>query len=269
MTRVYSPFMNTLLKFFAGAVVITIGAWSFLQLQEDTVVLEHPIGASSSSSIATPSSISTTTSSKAIDTPATPIQKPGSVRLKMDFASQAPTGNWDPPYDEACEEASLIIVRHYLEQTPLNADIMNRDILTMVAHEQSKGLPIDINMNQLAIVAQEMFGYTGTVVEGSDVTIERIEAELAQGNPVILPLAGQDIGNPYYTGEGPPYHVLVVVGYGSSGSPRATFTTHDVGTKRGEYYTYDQDVIMSAIHDWNGSVDTIRNGPKRMLVVTK
>lgn len=182
----------------------------------------------------------------------------------MPFASQAPMGNWDPPYDEACEEASLIIVRHYLEGTALDSTIMNRDILAMVEHEEGKGLPIDIDMFELATVARDMFGYDAEVVEGASVTIERIEQEIARGNPVILPLAGQDIGNPYYSGDGPPYHVLVVVGYDES-----RFITHDVGTKRGEYYSYDKDVLMSAIHDWNGSVDTIRSGPKRMLIVTK
>lgn len=197
-----------------------------------------------------------------VPTPA--AEQPGSVKLNMPFASQAPTGNWDPPYDEACEEASLIVVHHYLEGTALDPTIMNRDILAMVDHEKSKGLPVDIDMLQLAQVAKDMFGYDAEVVEGAGVTIERIERELAKGNPVILPLAGQDIGNPYYSGDGPPYHVLVVVGYDEN-----RFVTHDVGTKRGKYYSYDKNVLMAAIHDWNGSADTIRSGPRRMLVVTK
>lgn len=191
-----------------------------------------------------------------------PASLPGSVRLTMPFASQAPTGNWDPPYDEACEEASLIIVHHYLESTPLDASIMDRDIHAMVAHEASVGLPIDIDMFQLADVAEDLYGYETTVLEGADVSIERIEQELARGTPVIVPLAGQDIGNPYYSGDGPPYHVLVIVGYDAR-----NFITHDVGTKRGEHYVYRKEVIMDAIHDWNGSVDTIRSGPRRLLIV--
>ncbi len=264
--------MNMPLKFFAGAVVIAIGAWTLAQFRDDTVVIDRPAGSSSSSKALIPSAPPSTqpsVSSKDAETPQPPAEQPGSVRLNMPFASQAPLGNWDPPYDEACEESSLIIVHHYLAGTALDATIMNNDILAMVDHEESKGLPVDIDMKQLAQVARDMFGYDAEVVEGAGVTIERIEQELAKGNPVIVPLAGQDIGNPYYSGDGPPYHVLVIVGYGSTGSPQATFVTHDVGTKRGEYYVYDQDVIMNAIHDWNGSVATIRSGPKRMLVVTK
>ncbi len=226
--------------------------------QPPTVVLDRPIDTQSSSVAIAPSS-NAPSAAKELSP-----EKPGSVRLKMPFASQAPTGNWDPPYDEACEEASLIIVNHYLEGTALDATIMDSDILAMVEHEEGRGLPIDIDMFELAQVAREMFGYDAEVVEGAGVTIERIEQELAKGNPVVLPLAGQDIGNPYYTGDGPPYHVLVVVGYDSK-----NFTTHDVGTKRGENYVYRKNVLMDAIHDWNGSVDTIRNGPRRMLIVTQ
>lgn len=259
--------MNAPMKYILGILVVgtvaAASAYTFFAEPLPEVIIESPFGSSSSISTALPTDDGTT-SSVIADTPEPPVEKPGSVRLQMPFASQAPLGNWDPPYDEACEESSLIIVRHFLEGTPLDANIMNEEILEMVAHEESVGLPIDIDMHELAGVAKDMFGYDAEVVEGNAVTAERIEQELAKGNPVILPLSGQDIGNPYYSGDGPPYHVLVVVGYDAN-----RFVTHDVGTKRGEYYAYDKDVLMSAIHDWNGSVDTIRSGPRRMLIVTK
>lgn len=255
-------------KLFLALLVIgvsTASAYTFFTNPLPDVDIPSPFGSSSSKeAVVTSSKAPVAVTSSVAPTPTPPVSQPGSVRLEMDFASQAPLGSWDPPYDEACEESSLIIVRHFLEGTALNPTIMNTEILAMVDHEESKGLPVDIDMKQLAIVAQEMFGYNTTVVEGSDVTAARIEQELAKGNPVIVPLAGQDIGNPYYSGDGPPYHVLVILGYDGS-----TFITHDVGTKRGEYYSYAKQTIMDAIHDWNGSVDTIRSGPKRMLVVTK
>jgi hypothetical protein len=222
-------------------------------------VIDRPIDPPSSSSIANASSASIASSSGDATT-----DTPEKIRINMGFASQAPHGNWDMPYQEACEEASLILVHHYLEGTSVDANVMDRDILDMVAFEESKGLPVDIDMFQLADVAREKYGYDAEVVEGNDVSIERIESELAKGNPVIVPLAGQDIGNPYYSGDGPPYHVLVILGYDGR-----NFTTHDVGTRQGANYTYRKEVIMSAIHDWNGSTATIRSGPRRLLVVTK
>lgn len=246
------------------AIVVATSAYGYMNGATDAGT---NTASSSRSSIAaltssSPTSAAAPVTSKAPNTP--PQERPARVQLDMPFASQAPTGSWDPPYDEACEEASLIIVHHFLEKTALDASIMNQDILSMVRHEESKGLPIDIDMHQLAQVAEDLYGYDTQVLEGGDVSIARIEQELAAGNPVIMPLSGQDIGNPYYSGDGPPYHVLVVIGYNGT-----HFITHDVGTKRGESYSYRKEVLMDAIHDWNGSVDTIRSGPRRLLVVTK
>ncbi len=187
---------------------------------------------------------------------------PLSIRIDLPFASQAPTGDWGYPFQEACEEASLIIVHHYLSKQPLDASVMQQSILDLVAWQTERGLPQDITVAQLGDVAREYYGYDAEVFEGDEVTTDRIERELARGNPVIVPLAGQMLGNPYYSGSGPPYHMLVIVGYDAK-----NFLTHDVGTRRGEYYSYRKEVLMNAIHDWTGSKETIRNGEKRMMVI--
>ena len=263
---------RTLGMFLIGSIFFTLTACT------EEVVLMQPIGEQRSSvSIAgsdTSSQLSTSPalgfSSSADSEPilnssiSSISSLPPRLRLDIPFASQAPHGNWDMPYQEACEESSLALVKAYLEQEPMNADIMDRHILDLVAYEESQGMPADIDMLQLAQVAEAMYGYTTTVVEGNDVTIERIKAELAQGNPVIVPLAGQQLGNPYYSGLGPPYHVFVILGYNER-----NFITHDVGTRRGENYEYAYGTVMNAIHDWTGSKDTIEQGPKRMLVVRK
>jgi hypothetical protein len=189
---------------------------------------------------------------------------PASVRIEMPFASQAPTGDWNDPYQEACEEASLLLVFHYLSGIPLSPAIMDRDIRELVTWETEHGYPEDVTVAELASIAREKYGYDADIIEGTDLTIRRIEQELSSGNPVIVPLAGQDIGNPYYSGDGPPYHMLVINGYDSR-----NFVTHDVGTRRGEYYAYKKEVIMDAIHDWTGSKETIRDGAKRALVLRK
>lgn len=196
--------------------------------------------------------------------PSVPSEKPASVRIQMPFASQAPGGNWDDPYQEACEEASLLLVHHYLTKEPLDNAIMDRSILDLVAWETEQGYPQDVTIAQLADITRDKFGYSAEVIEGGDVTIERIEEELAQGNPVITPLQGQDIGNPYFSGDGPPYHMLVIIGYNDS-----QFITHDVGTRHGANYAYKKEVIMNAIHDWTGSKETVRSGPRKILIVRK
>ena len=51
---------------------------------------------------------------------------------------------------------------------------------------------------------------------------------------------------PNFTPPGPVYHMLVVKGYDAQ-----NFITNDVGTRKGESYTYTKDVIMKNMHDWN------------------
>ncbi|MBI3331943.1 C39 family peptidase [Candidatus Peregrinibacteria bacterium] len=190
-----------------------------------------------------------------------PVTIPGSVLIKMVFAPQAPHANWDEPYQEACEEASLIIVHHYLTGAPLSREDADREILAMVAWENEHfGGYEDTTAAQVKQIAEEHLGRSAEVTY--DPTIEDIKQQLARGNPVIVPAAGRDLGNPYFSGEGPWYHMLVIVGYDED-----EFVTHDVGTRRGENYRYGQQVLYDAIHDWTGVKEEIRSGRKAMIVL--
>jgi hypothetical protein len=97
----------------------------------------------------------------------------------------------------------------------------------------------------------------------NQVTTESIKEELAKGNPIIIPAAGRRLLNPYFSGEGPWYHMLVVKGY-----DRNEFITNDPGTKRGDGYKYKYDVLVNAIHDWTGVKEEIEGGQRKMMVVT-
>ena len=188
---------------------------------------------------------------------------PPRVLIEVPFASQAPLGNWDMPYQEACEESSMILVHHYWEQLPMSPEIMDVEILKVVAYEGDElGFHADTNAEEMATVAQKFYGHSATVTY--DMTINDIKRELAKGNPVIVPLAGRDLGNPYYSGAGPWYHVLVIIGYDTK-----YFITNDVGTKRGAGYKYRHEVLFDAIHDWTGQKEDIRSGRKAMVVLTK
>jgi len=231
---------------------------------EPEIVFQEPIRADTSSSASVVTTDSAPSSVADIPEPGVASENPASIRIQMPFASQAPHGNWDDPYQEACEEASLLLVHHYLTKEPLDNNVMDAGILDLVQWETDHGLPQDVTIAELANVAEEKYGYETAVYEGSDVTIERIEDFLAKGVPVIVPLQGQDIGNPNFSGDGPEYHMLVIIGYDGS-----KFITHDVGTRNGANYAYKKEVIMNAIHDWTGDKKTVRSGPKKILVVTK
>lgn len=185
---------------------------------------------------------------------------PSNYLLKVPFASQAPLANWDALHEEACEEASLILIDYFWQKKDINTDLMEKEIIELTNWEQQNGYSQDITIEELAIIAKDKYGYKATV--DSDLTENNIKKIISEGKPIIVPLQGQDLGNPYYKQPGPPYHMLVIVGYNKS-----EFITNDVGTKRGKDYHYKISTLINAAHDWTGSKETVREGKKVMLVI--
>lgn len=188
---------------------------------------------------------------------------PASVNLAVPFTSQAPKGDWNLPFQEACEEASLLMVHAYYEGKTgvLPSNMAEQDILDIVAFEEGfLGTYLDTTTAQTALLAEQYYGFEQIdVVEYP--TKEMIQAVVASGRPVIVPAAGRALENPFFTPPGPLYHMLVIRGYTEKG-----FITNDPGTRRGEAYVYAYDRLLSAMHDWNdGDVEA---GIPMMLVIT-
>jgi len=187
---------------------------------------------------------------------------PSSVKIDVPFQSQAPLQNWDALHEEACEEASLILVQRYLTGQTTSPQQMEDEIQKLVAWETQHGYKQDVTASQLKTIAKDFYGLNGMIL--TDTSVDSIKKQIADGNPVIVPAAGQMLGNPYFSGLGPPYHMLVIIGYNDT-----SFITDDVGTRRGADYAYSFDTIENAIHDWTGSNATIQSGKKDILVLTK
>lgn len=194
--------------------------------------------------------------------PLTPTQ--ANVLLNVPFTSQAPFNDWSVPYDEACEEASLIMLEHFLTGVPLNNQIAKDEINEIVNWQTAQGYGVDISAQQIADIAARYYGLGAEVYAGDSVTGDNIKKLLSEGHPIIIPVAGKDLNNPNFRGAGPPYHVIVIIGYDDT-----NFITHDPGTRNGASYKYPQGVIINAIHDWNGSKNTVKEGQKAMVVITK
>lgn len=188
---------------------------------------------------------------------------PAEFNLAVPFTPQAPFAVWDELHEDACEEASVMMIDAFYTNrsfTPQSADdeinaIVNWELPTF-------GYWLDTTAEETARILREKYGYQNVRVV-YDININDIKREVANGHPVILPAAGQMLGNEYFTQPGPLYHMLVVRGWTSDGK----IITNDPGTKRGEGYLYDPDVLISAVHDWNGG--DVENGRKAMIVVYK
>lgn len=199
----------------------------------------------------------------------TPTLKPETTEIpnsylieNVPFQSQAPFANWDELHDEACEEASVILVEWWRkDRGNINAQTMDEEILSLVDWQvKNWGGHQDLTVKETAQMAESFYGLI--LKPRYDITIEDIKEEIAQGRPVIVPAAGRLLGNPYFRSPGPIYHMVVAIGYNGN-----QIIVQDVGTKRGDHYVYSEKILFNAIHDWAGSPDNIESGQKAMLVV--
>jgi len=187
---------------------------------------------------------------------------PAEVNLPVPFTSQAPGGDWSGPFEHTCEEASVLMVQHYLAGEQFTSvDETKSELLGIVNFENQKyGFSDDTNTDQTARFARDYYSYDVNVVY--DITLDDIKNELDKGNPVIVPTAGRLLGNPNYTGLGPLYHMLVIKGYTAT-----QFITNDAGTRNGADYRYTYSVLQNAIHDW--STGDVYTGRTAMIVITR
>lgn len=224
---------------------------------EPTVIIDRPPLLVRSSSSLISSSMSSVSSSLSI---AASSSRPESLLIKVPFAPQAPFANWDELHEEACEEMALIMVHHFLEGTALSMNDAEADVQSMITWERENGYADDVSSKELGDIAMALYGYRVRIL--TDVTADMLRDELARGNPVIIPAAGRALKNPFFSGEGPFYHMLTVIGYNDDG-----FITNDPGTKQGEQYWYSTEILMNALHDWTGVKEQIASGPKTALVI--
>jgi hypothetical protein len=197
--------------------------------------------------------------------------QPAKFDIRVPFASQAPLGDWSMPYQEACEEASMIMAARYFKNDNLNNNIMAEEILKLVKWEEDNGYPLDLTAAQVVEVLEKYFGLKSSL--NKIVSETEIKKNLVAGGLIIVPLAGRDIGNPYYTQPGPLYHMLLIRGFDEE-----DFITNDPGTKRGEAYRYKYGDLLWAVHDWVGGSrefhdprpePDMQTGARVMVVVEK
>lgn len=186
------------------------------------------------------------------------------VNLNVPFTSQAPFGNWAQPWQDFCEEASMVMAAHWVwgfSLTPKIADLEMSIIKTL------EGILLKHDRDTTAAESAEVFRMLYGFKHVSTRTIgsaDEIKKELDQGNLVIIPAAGRLLGNPYFVLPGPLYHMVVVRGYDDA---KGIFITNDPGTRRGEGLTYLQEKLFNAIHDWNGG--DVMSGEKNIIIVGK
>jgi hypothetical protein len=202
--------------------------------------------------------------------PSIPVALKDFLKYEVAFVSQAPFAVWDALHEEACEEASMIMVDHYFSGQPLNPHVMDQAIYDLVAWEEQLGYSVDLTAEEVQYTLQQYFELESEII--TEVTAEKIIAELDKGNLVIAPAAGRDLANPYFTPPGPIFHMLLAIGYDKT---KKEFIVNDPGTKNGKNFRYSFSNLVGAIADWNHALaadgmteDGIRSGDKVVISVS-
>lgn len=193
------------------------------------------------------------------------VVKPASknINLNVPFTSQAPLGDWAQPWQDACEEASVLMVDYYYQNKSLPSKEEVSGILKeMVSWQESNwGGHYNLTIAKLAEYIKATFNYETETIE--NLTSEKLKFYLDKGQPIIVPANGKKLANPNFKNGGPEYHMLVVKGYVDD-----KFITNDPGTRLGADFIYSSENLLDSIADWNAQ-EQKANGSKIGIITKK
>lgn len=183
--------------------------------------------------------------------------------LEVPFVCQAPLqteANW-VYHEESCEEAAMLQAHYYIQGiTDPDPQESNKIILDMIEWQKKNfGEHKDIYANDIKNFLVGYYNYPLEDIEIIyDTTITDIKKAVSAGYPVIVPIMGDVLKNPYYPYPG--YHMLTVIGYTPD-----KIITNDVGTRRGKDFSYSYDIFMSAVDAAGGDIVIIKQLPTKEL----
>ncbi len=192
---------------------------------------------------------------------------PKEFSLAVPFTSQAPEKNWDQPWQDACEEAALLMLDAYYKDYGLSPIMARDEILKMIKWEENLGWGTSVEIEKVKQMASKYFSLDHLITTSpnhlriiENPTIEQIKTSIVKGNPVLVVADGKVLPNPHFRNGGPVYHALIIKGFDGD-----EFITNDPGTQFGESFKYKYDDLMNAVHDWNDG--EVKNGRKVILMV--
>ncbi|KKP89173.1 MAG: hypothetical protein UR93_C0001G0005 [Berkelbacteria bacterium GW2011_GWA2_35_9] len=193
------------------------------------------------------------------------------LNKNVPFAIQAPNANWDFVHQEACEETAILIAQQYFygNKKDLDSDQNEQNIQEIISWERSNfGYFEDTNLENNQEILMKMFNLKSEIIENPQIV--DIQKALTTNSLILVPTAGRMLNNPNFTGAGPIFHMVVVIGWDDS-----NFIVHDVGTKKGKEYKYPFEILLGANHDlykdakYPLDAELIKSGSKKVLLVSK
>lgn len=204
------------------------------------------------------------------ETPVKEFQTTKSVFQNVPFTSQAPSGEWsDPMFQDGCEEASMIMSMAWVRGSTLTPESAKAAIESITQFETTKfgTFMSDTSAEDTAQVMRDYYEYKNVTVV-HDTSIDALKNFLIEGDLVMAPMNGQALGNSNFTQPGPLHHMLVIIGYDVQ---THEFVTNDPGTRKGERYRYNENVLYQALRDYptSNTEQPVTDNQKTIIVVKK
>lgn len=192
------------------------------------------------------------------------------VLQMVPFISQAPSSQWsDPIFQNACEEASMIMAARWAENRPLGPlNIVEEEIRTLSAEADERfGVDsYDTSAEDTAILLRDRFNITNASVV-RDASLSMLRQAIEEGSVIIVPADGRSLANPHYHVPGPEHHMLVIIGYDPD---TREFITNDPGTRFGASWRYGEEHLYDSIRDYpTGNHLPVTTREKTIIVITK
>jgi len=174
-----------------------------------------------------------------------PLSTPNEILLDVPYVCQNPFRNeegwkW---HDNSCEEAAALQAVLYLRSETITPQEAHEQFLHMITWQEQPehfGEHKDLYDEELRIFIRDYFSLADeAVIWIPELTLPLTKRILSAGYPIVVPVTGKDIKNPFYHYQG--YHMLTAIGYRED-----TIITNDNGTKRGEKYPYNADIFFTA-----------------------
>lgn len=165
------------------------------------------------------------------------------------FTTQSPFFDWENSIQQdGCEEASSIMAMKWVKNEKLEKEDALNYILDISEYIKEKyGEYRDVSVYDIKNwIINDYFEYENVVVL-ENVTKEIIINELNNNKILLIPTNGRLLGNPNFVSPGPKTHMLVVLGYDIL---KNIFIVNDPGTRLGENYKYDIDILYNAIYSY-------------------
>ena len=185
------------------------------------------------------------------------------------FTTQSPFANWENSMQQdGCEEASSIMAMKWVQNENLEKEDALNYILNISEYiEEKYGEYRDISVYDIKNwIFNDYFKYENVEVL-ENVTKETIINKLNNNNILLIPTNGRLLENPNFVSPGPKTHMVVILGYDIE---KNIFIVNDPGTRLGENYEYNMDILYNAIYSYpTGYHEDVDFVEKNIIVVWK